>query len=393
MARRGTRASWFQRFLLPGFAFKAVVIGGGYATGRELAEFFVPSGPWGGLAAMVVAMVMWSLICAATFAIAVETGAYDYRSFFRILLGRGWFVFEIAYTLFIVLILSVYGAAAGAIGQALFGWPPLVGALALAVAIALFASFGNRSVEPLFKWVSILLYCVYAVFLVLALIRFGPRIGANFGRQPLSSHWLSGGVAYASYNVVGAVVMLPMLRHLACRRDAIWAGLAAGPLAMIPAFAFFIAMMGFYPSIAAAPLPSDLLLSRLGVPAFHVAFQTMIFCALLESGTGSIHAVNERIAGIWKAHRSGEMPPIARAGLALVILGVCVFAADRIGLVGLIAGGYRILAWSILAVYVVPLGATVISRVLLALRQRAARASASASNAPSSLEAGDPDAA
>ena len=35
----------FQRFLLPAFAFKAVVIGGGYATGRELAEFFLPSGP------------------------------------------------------------------------------------------------------------------------------------------------------------------------------------------------------------------------------------------------------------------------------------------------------------------------------------------------------------
>ena len=43
-----TGASWFQRFLLPGFALKAVIIGGGYATGRELAEYFVPSGPWAG---------------------------------------------------------------------------------------------------------------------------------------------------------------------------------------------------------------------------------------------------------------------------------------------------------------------------------------------------------
>lgn len=41
-------SSWFQRVLLPGFAFKAVIIGGGYATGRELVEFFFPSGPWGG---------------------------------------------------------------------------------------------------------------------------------------------------------------------------------------------------------------------------------------------------------------------------------------------------------------------------------------------------------
>ena len=33
--------SRFKRWLLPGLGVKAVVIGGGYATGRELAEFFL----------------------------------------------------------------------------------------------------------------------------------------------------------------------------------------------------------------------------------------------------------------------------------------------------------------------------------------------------------------
>lgn len=41
--------SLFKRWLLPGLGVKAVVIGGGYATGRELAEFFLSNGPWGGL--------------------------------------------------------------------------------------------------------------------------------------------------------------------------------------------------------------------------------------------------------------------------------------------------------------------------------------------------------
>ena len=38
-----SRSTWFQRLWLPGLAFKAAVIGGGYATGRELASFFLPS--------------------------------------------------------------------------------------------------------------------------------------------------------------------------------------------------------------------------------------------------------------------------------------------------------------------------------------------------------------
>ena len=36
---------FFQTYLRPRFVFEAAVIGGGYATGRELVEFFLPAGP------------------------------------------------------------------------------------------------------------------------------------------------------------------------------------------------------------------------------------------------------------------------------------------------------------------------------------------------------------
>src|SRR5580698_6794722 len=79
--------SWFQRLVLPGLAFRAVVIGGGYATGRELAEFFLPSGPRGGLAGMVLAMIIWSVVCVTTFLFARAIGSLDYQTFFKQLLG------------------------------------------------------------------------------------------------------------------------------------------------------------------------------------------------------------------------------------------------------------------------------------------------------------------
>src|SRR5688572_7963509 len=107
--------SWFKRFLLPGFAFKAVVIGGGYATGRELAEFFVSVGPRGGLLAMLLSTVLFSLICVVTFLFARMHGSTDYRNFFRNLVGPFWVLYEAAYMFSFVLVLAVYGAAAGAI--------------------------------------------------------------------------------------------------------------------------------------------------------------------------------------------------------------------------------------------------------------------------------------
>lgn len=361
-----TRPSWFQRFLLPGFAFKAVVIGGGYATGRELVEFFMPAGPWGGVGGMLLATLLWSGLAALTFAFARAVGALDYRSFFTHLLGRGWILFEVAYLLLVVLLLSVFSATAGEIGAALFGWPHLVGTLLLAVSMAGFASFGNASVEALFKYVSFLLYGVYALFLVFALFSFGDRIAVNFAAptQGATASWITGGITYAAYNVAGAVMILPVLRHMTSQRDAVVAGLAAGPLAMAPALLFFVCMVGFYPAIMAETLPSDFMLRALDLPAFHLLFQFMIFSALLESGTGAIHAINERVAKVWQARRGTELGSAPRGIIAGALLTGCIFVADRFGLVALIANGYRFLALLFLAVFVLPLLTLGLARVL-----------------------------
>ena len=152
------------------------MIGGGYATGREVAEFFLPSGPWGGLAAIALATVLFSAGCALTFLFALATRSLDYQSFFKALLGRGWVAWEVTYILFVILILAVYGAAAGEIGVALFGLPTVAGTLVLMAGIILAVMYGNKSVERLFEWVSYLLYGVYALFFVLAFSSFGDRI-------------------------------------------------------------------------------------------------------------------------------------------------------------------------------------------------------------------------
>ena len=347
-------SSWFQRYLLPGFAFKAVVIGGGYATGRELAEFFLPSGPRGGLMAMLLAMMVWSLVCVVTFCLAHVTGSRDYRAFFKILLGPFWVLFEMAYLLSIILILAVFGAAAGAIGTALTEWPPIVGTCCLIAGISLVAAYGNVSVERLFKWVTFFLYAVYLMFVVLSFHAFGDQIIRGLASPAPTRGWVLGGLTYAGYNVVGAVVILPALRHLRSERDAMIAGALAGPLAMIPALLFFTCMMAYYPQIGAEALPSELLLQRLNLPPFHVLFQLMIFLALLESGTGCVHAFNERVAHAYTTRTGHELSRLARLSITGALLLGSIFLAARFGLVTLIARGYRGLAYLFLAIFVVP---------------------------------------
>jgi uncharacterized membrane protein YkvI len=346
---------WFKRLVLPGLAFKAVVIGGGYATGRELAEFFLSLGPRGGLLAILLATILFSLLCALTFLVARRLHTYDYRSFFRQLLGPAWPLFELTYILFVVLILAVYGAAAGEIVAAVFGAPGWVGTVALMASIATVVAFGNDAVERLFRDVSYLLYGVYALFIVIALISFGDRVPGAFAANPQTDGWVLNGITYVSYNIIGAVVILPVLRHLISDRDAIVSGVIAGPLAMLPAVLFFIPMVAFYPEIQDAALPSDVLLQQIGIVAFHLLFQAMIFSALLESGTSAVHAINERIDHAWEMRCGTRLSHRARLAIALALLVGCMFVASRFGLVALIANGYRALAYILLAVFVLPL--------------------------------------
>jgi uncharacterized membrane protein YkvI len=299
--------------------------------------------------------VIMSLLSAITFVLARRLQAFDYRTFFKQLIGPGWIAFELSYLLLVVLILAVYGAAAGAIGAAVFGAAEWAGTVALMLGIAAVVTFGNKAVERLFRDVSYLLYGVYALFIVFALASFGHLVGPAFTAHTETTGWAMGGLTYASYNTVGAVIILPVLRHLVSDRDAVVSGLLAGPLTMLPALLFFIPMVAFYPAIKDAPLPSDFLLQQMGQPWLHYLFQAMIFSALLESGTSAVHAINERIDHAWQLRRGTPLSHRARLTIGLVLLALCMFVAGRFGLVALIANGYRALAYIFLAVFVLPL--------------------------------------
>ncbi|MEN5118677.1 hypothetical protein ABE488_15275 [Luteimonas sp. TWI662] len=351
-----TQASRFQRYLLPGLAFKSAVIGGGYATGRELAEFFLPSGPWGGLAAMTLSMVVWSVVCILTFLLAREIRAYDYRSFFRHLLGRGWWTFEVAYLALIVVVLAVFGAAAGELAATMFDWPRLVGTLLLVVVITAVVQAGTTAVERLFKLMSLFMYVVYALAACLILLRFGDGSMARMsGSSGLGPHWALDGLTYAGYNVFAAVSTLIVVRHLLRRRDAVVAGALAGPLAIVPAMVFYVCMLAFLPDIADAPLPSDMMLGKLELPWFQWLFRLMILVALVETGVALMASVDARLRINWRERTGTEPGPGLRTAIIAAILLGAVFMADAIGLVALIAQGYRLLAYAILATYVVPL--------------------------------------
>jgi uncharacterized membrane protein YkvI len=342
----------FRRWLLPGFVFQSVVIAGGYGTGRELVEFFLSRGPVTGLAAMAVATVIWSLVCAISFELARTLGARDYRTFFRGLLGRGWILYEVGYVPFLMLVLAVIAAAAGSILHDTFGLPYAVGVVGMMALVGLLVFYGNRVIERFLAAWSFVLYAVYLVFFVWSYLRFGPAIEAALAGEAQVEGTLVGGIEYAAYNLALIPAILFCTRHARDRRDAVRAGILAGPIAMMPALLFYLTMVSQYPGIVDETVPVNAVLLALGSSGFQLVFEVVLFGTLVETGTGMIHAVNERIATVYR-ERGSTLPAMARPAVAigLLVLGAALSSA---GLVDLIARGYGTLTWYFLAVFVLP---------------------------------------
>jgi uncharacterized membrane protein YkvI len=373
-----TSAGIWQRYFFPSVTFMSVVIGGGYATGRELAEFFMPAGPLGGLLGMVVTAIVWSVVFALSLDLARANGTFDYRSFFRKLLGPGWVLFEVAYLALLLLILAVLGAACGEILRHEAGVAPWIGTVLFMLCIAVLVFSGSRMIESFFSVWGIVLYVAYVTFFSIALVAFDEPIAAALrSGETVKPGWFSGGLSYASYNLVTAPALLFCARYQMQRRESLIAGALAGPVAMLPGFLFFVTMLARYPEIAAAPVPLQVLLDALDMPVLAVFMQIAIFGTLVQTGIGVLHGFNERLVGqSEEGKRSGGVIRDTRIVRLLISLGLCVIAivlATRIGLIDLIAKGYGYLSWVILAVYVVPV-VIIGTRHLMAPRRAAVNA-------------------
>ena len=341
--------TFFQKYLLPGFIFQSLIIGGGYGTGRELVEFFLTAGPVAGLVNMGVATIIWSIVLAICFELARIERHYEYRSFLQGLLGKAWISYEVLYLVGLILVVSVMGSASGEIIHEMFGISNLMGIILMMTLVGVIVFFGTTLIEKLLSFWSIILYGVFAIMFLVVYYLYGDAIGSSFNQQPSDISWTMGGIKYAAYNIVLVPGILFCVRHIKTRKEAIISGLVAGAIGMIPAVFMFFAFLSQYPSVLNAPVPVNAVLDKIGWDWFKLIFQIVLFGTFIETGVGVIHGFNERIASVYTT-LSNQW----RSAIGIILLIVSIFIANAVGLVGLIAKGYGGLTWAYWIIFVIP---------------------------------------
>lgn len=348
------KSNWFQKYLVPGFVFQSVVIAGGYGTGAELMEFFLKFGPRAGLIAMLlISMTIWSIVCAVTYEFARVFRTFNYRTVFQKLLGKAWWLYEVCYIVLLMIVLAVIASSAGSILQELFGISYYGGVVALMIGVGALVYFGTDAIEKVLSIWSLVLYAVYILFMAFVFAKFGNNISQAIAGSPMQEGWAMGGFQYAFYNLGIIPAVLFTLSHAETRKEAVVSGLLTGIIGILPGVFLFISMVAFYPQVMEQTVPTVYMLNQLGMPWLQILFQVVLFGTLVETGTGFIFAVTERI----NTYRNEKGQPESKGitmgvTIALLVMGTFI---SQFGLLGLISKGYGTISWGFLFIFVLPM--------------------------------------
>ena len=343
----------WQRIMLPGFLFQSMVIGGGYGTGAEMAQYFGVNGVLGGLLCCVVVAVVWGAVCAVTFEFSRVFQVYDYHSLTSALLGKFAFLYEIVYIAACLMVLGVVVATSGNMFESILGVNRWVGSFILAVAICVIVISGTKAVENVFAFWSYALYAVYTLFFIIVFVKFGGSIGANLSAMQVEPTWFKNGVVYSSYNLGIVAALLYSTAGCRSRKEAVASGMMSGVIAVVPAALLFLALSAFHPEYLTLDVPVNLLFEKLNMPWLYYAFEIVLFGTLVETGMGFIKAVVDRVEVAYDRHRGGVpgwVRPGVTIGLMAVGLGISAF-----GITAIILQGYGSLPLGYLITLIIPL--------------------------------------
>ena len=339
---------------MPGAVYQSVMVGGGYGTGREIVEYFVSYGLLGGLLGFLVSFATVALVLGLTFELARLHRAYDYRNFFKRLLGPGWVAYELLVVLQFLLVLAVLASAAGNISRDSLGVPYFAGLVVMLAVIGVLTFYGRELVEKALTFWSVFLYAVFIAFFIMIFRNEGDAVVAQIAAAEAGSGWAVSGFKYALYNLATVPLLLYVARGFETRAQALASGAVGALIALVPALLFHVAFFAAYPAIVEQPIPVYWLLATYGSTGFLLVYSIMLFGTFIETGAGLLQGINERIDAFlvecWgRGRAAGKHALIAVA--AVVVSAV----VSLWGITNLIARGYGTMAWVFFVIYIMPL--------------------------------------
>lgn len=308
------------------------LVGAGFASGREVLEYFGPplGGGWAGIVAFAALL---ALLGGVVLDAARRLGSRSYRDLTLALAGPGLSRAAdpvVALGLFLGLATTLAGA--GALSAQARLAPEGVGLAAAAVVTAALARSGVAGL------VAVNALVVPALVAVVALVAGLPQPPAGAG-WPQAVRALAGGggeraVLYVLYNGLLAIVLFASLGSRIGRREEGWAAAAVGAgLLGLMALAI-LQTLERHPASQSAAMPL-LHVARSSGGALGAAFTWILAGELLTTAVGNAYGLAARLTAAGVAPAAAAAAPVAGAA-----------ALASAGFVPLVRYGYRAVAFA-----------------------------------------------
>lgn len=367
----------FGSLVLPALILQSVLIGGGYATGREIVEFGAKFGAAGWLSVVAI-FLGFTVMAILTFELARVFEVYDYKNFISELIWKFWPLFDLLFLVMAVLVIAIMAAAAGEIVEQTVGVPYLVTIVAIILVVGVLTYYGARIIEEFKTFGTGLLYLGYVVFGLAVLIPLWGDVSATFAAwetgyvaDASTGAVLQSGILYVGYNLVVFPAVFFALHRQATRRETVFAGVLAGLLMTIPFALTYLALMAFYPAenVMGAGVPWLPMLESVGGGWLVLLYGIVVGWTLIETSVGLIHAVITRIDANIEDIQVAMFDDVEglsrmqRGGLgAGILVGALLLA--QVGIIPLIAQGYTLMAYFFLALFALPLLTVGVYRII-----------------------------
>ena len=352
-----------SRYVLPGIILQSVLIGGGYATGREIVEYGAKYGAMGWLSGFA-SFIGFSLMAILSFEMVRLFKLYDFKSLLKSLIGPFYRLFDVVYIMLMLIIIAVMSSATGAIVEQMTGLNYWVGVSVITVVVGILNFYGEKIIACFESVGTVLLYIGYISFSALVISQGSGHISqvmntGDISFTPdvtvLSALWT--GILYVGYNLVVFPASFFTIKEQTNTRQSVIGGLIAGLLMTIPWFMTYFAIMAFYPdtSVLAAPVPWLVMMTADKAPSWLFLFFGLVMgWTLIETATGMIHAMLGRIN---KGLADSGRPAMARSRRAVLTIAILAASAvlAKFGIIDLIAKGYNALSYAIIVLLLVPL--------------------------------------
>ncbi|AOY75779.1 hypothetical protein [Clostridium formicaceticum] len=353
-------ASAMPAFFAVAFVWFTTHFGGGFASGRQLVQFFVQYG-WYALFTPIIAMLLNAVIFYFVWDFSVSQKKFDYKSW-----CDGFYspyekiftpLYEIVFNLTLFTATAVAFATGGATLTQVIGTPYILNTAVIAIIMFIVTIYGADMIRAVASWIAIIviagLLLIYGSNFIAILPNLREVIAtapAPQGTWPPLWEALKYGGLQAS--VLGSYVAVADV--LKDKRDVKKAAVAGFILNAFIIGLAAIVILSYYPAILTEAVPVIYVINNgVGGRAGELLVSVLIFLGVISTGVNLIYGGAKRVIRVFAKEKSDASDKkaeiIASAVYVLLTWGIALF-----GLIPLVAKGYGYIGYISIPAIVIP---------------------------------------